>query len=74
MLKEFILVLLIIAIAVALLSVRLLFGKKNFVHTHVEGNPEMERRGIGCVKSQDRHARLNGGLRIKEHGGESELG
>lgn len=67
MLKEIVLVLLIIAIAVLLLSVRLLFGKKEFVHTHVEGNPDMERRGIGCVKSQDRQARLNGGLKIKEH-------
>ena len=67
MLKEIVLVLLIIAIAVLLLSVRLLFGKKEFVHTHVEGNPDMERRGIGCVKSQDRQARLNGGLKITEH-------
>ncbi len=67
MLKEIVLVLLIIAFAVLLLCVRLLFGKKEFVHTHVEGNPHMERRGIGCVKSQDRQARLNGGLKIKEH-------
>lgn len=53
----------------ALLSIRLLFGKKKFVHTHVEGNPEMERRGIGCVKSQDRRARQRDGFKIKEHSG-----
>lgn len=67
MLEEFILILLIIAIAIALLSVRLLFGKKEFVHTHIDGNAEMERRGIRCVKSMDRQARLNGGLKIQEH-------
>ena len=64
MLKEIVFVLLIIAIAVLLLGIRLLLAGKGFVHTHVEGNPEMERRGIGCVKSQ---ARINGGLKIKEH-------
>ena len=67
MLKEIVFVLLIIAIAVLLLGIRLLLAGKGFIHTHVEGNPEMERRGIGCVKSQDRQARINGGLKIKEH-------
>ena len=67
MLEEFVIVLLIVAIAVALLAVRLLFGKKEFVHTHVDGNPAMERRGIGCVKRQDREARSKNGFKIKEH-------
>ena len=66
MIKEFIIILLIVAIAVLLLSVRLLFGRKNFIHTHVDGNRAMEQRGIGCVKRQDREARVNGGLKIKE--------
>ena len=67
MIKEFIIILLIVAIAVLLLSVKLLVGHKNFIHTHVDGNRAMERRGIGCVKRQDREARVNGGLKIKEH-------
>lgn len=67
MLKEFIIILLIVAIAVALLGIRLLFGKRKFVHTHVDGNPAMRRKGIGCVKSQDRKARLTNGFKIKEH-------
>ena len=58
---------LIIAIAVLLLGLRLRLAGKGFVHTHVAGNHEMKRRGIGCVKSQDRQARINGGLKIKEH-------
>ena len=66
MLKEFIIILVIVAIAVALLSIRLLLGKKNFVHTHVDGNPAMEKRGIGCVKRQDREARMNGDFKIRE--------
>lgn len=67
MMKELIFVGIILAIAVLLLAVRLLAGKKNFVHTHVDGNKEMERRGIHCVKRQDRDARRNSGLKIKEH-------
>lgn len=67
MVKELILVFIIVAVCVILLCVRLIFGKKDFIHTHVDGNPEMERRGIGCVKRQDLEARLNGGLKIKQH-------
>ncbi len=72
MLREFIILTIILAVAVALLAIRLLLGKKNFIHTHVEGNKEMKRRGIGCVKQQDREARLRGGLRIKEHSAKSQ--
>ena len=67
MFKELIFVFIIVALAVALLAVRPLVGKKNVVHTHIDGNREMERRGIRCVKHQDMEARLNSGLRIKEH-------
>ena len=59
-------VVIILAIAVLLLAVRLLVGKK-VVHTHGDGNREMARRGIHCVKPQDREARQNSGLKIKEH-------
>lgn len=66
MFEELMIVVIILAIAVLLLAVRLLVGK-NFVHTHVDGNREMARRGIFCVKRQDREARQNSGLKIKEH-------
>ncbi len=67
MLKEVIFVLLIVAIAVVLLCIRLLFGRKNVVNSHIEGNREMARRGIHCVRHQDMEARLNSGLKINEH-------
>ena len=67
MLKEVIFVLVIVAIAVVLLCIRLLFGRKNVVNSHIEGNREMERRGIRCVRHQDMEARLNSGLKVKEH-------
>ena len=67
MVKELIFVLIIVCIAVALLCVRLIAGRKDVVHTHVEGNKEMARRGIHCVKRQDMEARLNSGLKIREH-------
>ncbi|MBO4486905.1 MAG: hypothetical protein J5729_00875 [Bacteroidaceae bacterium] len=66
MLKEVIFVLIIIAIAVVLLAIRLIMGRKNVVHTHIEGNREMDKRGIHCVMHQDMEARLNSGLKIKE--------
>ncbi|MBQ7742110.1 MAG: hypothetical protein IJT90_04195 [Bacteroidaceae bacterium] len=67
MLKEVIFVLVIVAIAVVLLCIRLLLGHKNVVNSHIEGNREMARRGIRCVRHQDMEARLNSGLKIKEH-------
>lgn len=67
MLKELIFVLLFVAIAVVLLCIRLLLGRKNVVNSHIEGNHEMARRGIRCVKHQDMEARLNGGLKVREH-------
>ena len=33
-------------------GVRVLLGKR-FVHTHVDGNKELERKGIHCAQSQD---------------------
>jgi len=67
MIKELIFVLIIVAVAVALLCVRLLLGRKNVVHTHIDGNREMERRGIHCAVRQDQEAHLKGGLQISEH-------
>lgn len=67
MLKELIFVLVIVVVAVALLCIRLLLGKKNIVNTHIDGNSEMQRRGIHCVVKQDMEQRLKSGLRIDEH-------
>ena len=45
--------LLIVAVAVALLSVRLICGKKTFVNTHIEGNASLKQKGITCAKEWD---------------------
>lgn len=65
--KEFLFILIIVAVAVLLLSVRLWLRGKTFVHTHIDGNKEMAKRGIHCVKRMDREERLRSGLQIPEH-------
>ncbi len=50
---------LIVAICIALLSVKLVLRKNGrFPNTHVSGNKAMRERGISCVQSQDRETRL----------------
>lgn len=53
---------LIIAIAVALMCVRI-FMKKNgkFSSQHIHDNPALRKNGIHCVMEQDREARERGG-------------
>ncbi len=65
MLQIFGIILLIIAIAVAFLSVRLFVGRR-FVHTHVDGNKALNRQGIHCAQSQDRKARRDNPYRVSE--------
>ena len=43
----------IVAICVLFLCVGIVI-KGRFPNTHVSGNKEMRKRGIGCVQSQDR--------------------
>lgn len=62
----FIITLLIVAICMALLSVRLFFGK-SFVKTHVDQSKAMRQRGIRCVQSQDAAARIENRKRVKEN-------
>lgn len=62
----FIITLLIVAMCMALLSVRLFFGK-GFVKTHVDQSKAMRQRGIGCVQSQDAAARIENRKRVKEN-------
>jgi len=58
MLKVLLLSVLIIAIAVALLSVKLLFRKNGkFSSQHIHDNPALRKQGIKCVLDQDRDAR-----------------
>lgn len=57
--------LLIVALSVALLAVRLFFGR-GFVATHVGQSRAMRRRGIHCVQSQDAAARKPNPKKVNE--------
>ena len=57
MLKIILFTLLIVAICMALLSVKILLKKNGrFPNSHISGNKAMRKQGIGCVQSQDREA------------------
>ena len=61
MIKLFILSVLIIAICMALFSVKLIFKKNGkFSSQHVHDNPGLRKQGIHCVIDQDREAREAG--------------
>lgn len=67
MLNTLLLVLLIVGVSVLLLGVRVFFVKGGkFPNTHVSGNKALQRRGIGCVQSQDREARRKPRFSIDE--------
>lgn len=68
MLKLFLCIALLTGVSLCLLSVRLFFGKK-FVHTHIDGNRALNRRGIRCVKETDRRERSDNPHRVAEHPG-----
>jgi hypothetical protein len=55
-LKQFLVILIIIAIAILLLGVRVFFTKRGFPNIHIGSNKAMRKRGIGCYTSQDRDA------------------
>ena len=58
MVKTLLLSVLIIAIAMALLCVKLLFRKNGeFSSMHIHDSQAMKDRGIDCVMEQDRQAR-----------------
>ena len=55
MIKLFLVILALLLPAVLLMGFRVFFTRKGkFPHTHVEGNPGLRKKGIGCIKSQDR--------------------
>lgn len=61
MVKIFLFSVLIIAICIALLSVKLIFRKNGkFSSQHVHDNPGLRKQGIHCVIDQDREARQTG--------------
>ncbi len=52
---------LIIAISLALLSVKVIFRRNGeFASQHIHDSEAMRERGIGCVIEQDREERTNG--------------
>ena len=58
MIKIFLLSMLIIAIAFALLAVKLLFLKNGkFTSQHIHDNAALRKQGIHCVIDQDKEAR-----------------
>ncbi len=57
MLKTIVITMLIVAICIALLSIKILIKKNGrFPNSHVSGSKAMRKKGIGCVQSQDRAA------------------
>lgn len=61
MVKIFLFSVLIIAICIALLSVKLIFRKNGkFSSQHVHDNPGLRKQRIHCVIDQDREARQAG--------------
>jgi len=58
MIKIMLLSVLIIAICMALLSIKVIFKKNGkFSSQHVHDNPGLRKQGIHCVIDQDREAR-----------------
>lgn len=67
MFKTLLFTLIIIAICVALLAIKVIIKKNGkFPNTHVGGNKAMRKRGIKCVQSQDRDARKENHMAVKE--------
>lgn len=62
MIKTLLLTLLIVAVAMVLFCVKLLFKKNGrFSSQHVHDNPALRNMGIHCVMDQDREARDRNG-------------
>ena len=68
MFQLFLIILAICAVAFLLLAIKVLVGKK-FVHTHIDGNRHLNKKGIHCVQSMDRKRRKDNPNRVKEREG-----
>lgn len=68
MLPTLLLTLLIIAISFALLAITIIIKKNGrFPNIHIGGNKHMRKRGIKCAQSQDKDARRDNPLAVKEN-------
>lgn len=60
--------LLIIAISFVLLSITIIIKKNGrFPNIHIGGNKNMRKRGIKCAQSQDKDARRDNPMAVKEN-------
>lgn len=67
MIETLAITMLIVAICLALLAIKIILKKNGrFPNTHVSGNKAMRQRGIGCVQSQDREARMPKRIKVRE--------
>lgn len=67
MFKTLLFTLIIIAASVVLLSITIIIKKNGrFPNTHVGGSKAMRKRGIKCVQSQDKDARRDNPMAVKE--------
>lgn len=67
MVKTMLVCVLIIAISVALLSIKIIIKKNGrFPNTHISGSKAMRDRGIRCVQSQDYAAQFDNPHAISE--------
>ena len=67
MIETLALSLLIIAIAMALLAVKLIFRKNGkFSSQHIHDNPGLRKQGIHCVIDQDKEARRTAANAVSE--------
>lgn len=67
MFKTLLYTLIIIAISVALLSITIIIKKNGkFPNIHIGGNRNMRKRGIKCAQSQDRDARKENPMAVRE--------
>ena len=67
MFKTLLFTLLIIAISLALLAIAIIIKKNGrFPNLHIGGSRHMRKRGIKCVQSQDKDARRENPMRVKE--------
>lgn len=74
MVEILILTALIIAIALAFLSVKVIFRKNgSFASQHIHDSQAMRERGIHCVLDQDREARRRSRLAVREREGRNDL-
>lgn len=65
--KEILFSVIIVAFCVFFMCIQIIFKKHGrFPNTHVSGSKEMRKRGVTCVQSQDKAARIDNPHAVKE--------